>query len=183
VISTKRLLLGSAAGLLLASPIASGCGNRATEGHATDGQADSVASESPKASALAEPLLDETPIQSCKDLLEKSWSPPRDAEPDITWDPTSGEALISFSSGETVDELHINVFTDPSCTAVPFLGGLVKNMVSDLETRRRAECKSTIDLLQSGDLKYPEGDQTVDPEKLRMYAESICPDDMQPAIP
>ena len=68
----------------------------------------------------------------CADLLASGWQPPAEEAPDISWDPETGIAQVSF----TGERLVINVIADAKCRELPVLGPMIGRMVDDAASGR-----------------------------------------------
>lgn len=66
------------------------------------------------------------PVTSCQKLLDSGWSAPV-AEPEISYDPASGIAIIILGD----ETLTLDVLNDDACKRVPTVGPLVKQLLKD----------------------------------------------------
>lgn len=64
-------------------------------------------------------------VTACVQLLQERWQPPREEAPDISYDPESGVAKISFTN----EQLVVNIFHDPECQRLPVIGKMIKQIV------------------------------------------------------
>lgn len=84
----------------------------------------------PPVSSSTEPSTQTTlPMTSCRELLDSGWTAPV-AEPEITYDPASGIAVIILGH----ETLTLDVLNDDACKHVPFIGPLVVQLLADAKT-------------------------------------------------
>lgn len=64
-------------------------------------------------------------ITKCADLLAEQWKPPRET-PDISFDPETDEATVSYSS----EVLKLALGEDSECFRLPEIGGRLSQLYS-----------------------------------------------------
>lgn len=122
--------------------IVAGCGSGSSPSNSTLGNGSAGSENAPGTSApgpgsTSDPVESESatepglPVSDCETLLKEGWRPPEE-EPDISWTPGSGVAVISF----TETRLVVNVMDDPACQRLPGVGQMIKTIV---ESRSRQE--------------------------------------------
>ncbi|MFT4288238.1 MAG: hypothetical protein QM595_11395 [Nocardioides sp.] len=150
-----------AAAVLVALFVLGGCGSQ----RGTDSAEDPTAPSTDSSNAPG--AHDGT---TCRELLDSGWKPPA-AEPDVSWDPSTGEA--TFILGDEVVEL-VDV-RDEECVKVPFLGGLIQTILAGAETDLESECASAVDSMRSGSIPSREG-YSPGPDALATYIRATCPE-------
>jgi hypothetical protein len=109
------------------------------------------------------------PVQDCGQLLANGWRAPTDDEPDISWDPETGVAYISFGPDT---EIVVNVLTDSQCALVPGLATIIPSMIAGAEKDRATECAAAVRQILSG--KGEIHGMPVDLEKVRQHVLAWC---------
>ncbi len=101
-------------------------------------QTGATPSESGRSSAIAKTLPTSKPsgtpstsrppsgVESCQALLDDDWAPPSTA-PDISYDPTSGIAVIHLDS----KSFKFDVLNDKACRRLPTLGPIIKRLIRE----------------------------------------------------
>jgi len=110
------------------------------------------------------------PVQDCGHLLDNGWHAPADGEPDISWDPETGVAYISFGPDS---EIVVNVLTDSQCALLPGLKTIIPNMIAGAEKDRATECAAEVQQILSGRAEIH--GTPVDLRKVRQHVLAWCP--------
>lgn len=87
-----------------------------------------VPSQSPNTATTA-PSSKE-PVTACADLIRDGWQPPLEEAPDISWDPGTGIARVTF----TDDQLVLDIRNDPKCRELPTIGRMIGQILDNAST-------------------------------------------------
>lgn len=110
-------------------------------------------------------------LSTCKEVIATGWVPPVEGNPQVDWDPKTGNASFSFSEN---DELRLNIRTDPDCPRVPILGKMITQMLTSAQQDLIAECANAVALVLKGEPPR-HGDVVGDLDGLRRGITTECP--------
>lgn len=116
----------------------------------------------------------QVPVVPCQELLDAEWAPPNDAEPDISYDPETGVAEVSFGADEV---LAVDLVRDKVCELLPDIGGILARVTANYETIRNQECSQAVLDVANGvaPRKGPSGEVVGDLSALREHVLTWCP--------
>ncbi|WP_183095328.1 hypothetical protein [Nocardioides stalactiti] len=117
-------------------------------------------------------------VASCRSLLDAGWTAPP-GDPSFEVDPTTWQVTVTLGNGS---ELQLDLDDDPSCAALPDIGGPLSRMIGNYERIRAEECADEVAAIRAGQVPS-KGPATGTIDAMRDHVLAWCPSSFADQLP